>query len=367
MKHNNKILIVDDNNENLSVLGNILINHGYSVQVANNGKLAIEMAHRKHPDLILLDVKMPEMTGFEACQILKKNPDTSEIPIIFLTAHTSTESIVEGFSLGAVDYVTKPFQKEELLSRVKTHIRLKNTTEALLQKNNELEALNATKDKLFSIIGHDLRGPMGTILGIVEVILDNEVNETELHDFLVSQKQVARSTYYLLENLLQWAKQNMNQVNFKPRSVDFVMLFDEILEAIEVSASQKKININTSYQSTQKVLADENMLKLIIRNLLMNAIKFTPTEGSISIIATNNDKHVEISIQDTGVGIATENIRKILDDTMFYSTNGTNNEQGSGLGLKLVKNFLITNNSKLEIKSVPGEGSCFTFSLPMGN
>ncbi len=365
MTENNKILIVDDNIENLSILGHSLMGQNYTVQVANNGKLAIEMAIKKKPDIILLDISMPEMSGFEVCKELKSKPETNHIPIIFLTAHAATESVVEGFALGAVDYITKPFQEAELISRVKTHLELRNAKAALEQKNKELEKLNATKDKLFSIIAHDLRSPIGVMMQIVELIMDSPEDEKTFQAYMDSQYQLAHSTYFLLNNLLTWAQQNMNQIEFKPQVVDLNSIVDEVLETVESMVTQKNIHLEKNIESNYKVYADEEMLKMIFRNLLTNAAKFTPNDGMVSVNLTTQDLLVKISIKDSGIGISSEEIKKIFDTDEFYSTKGTNSEIGSGLGLKLVKHFIEENNSTLEIESEPNKGSCFSFCLPI--
>ena len=170
MEENYKVLIVDDIEENLQVVGSILGEKNIAILFAKNGKQAIKIAQKKLPDLILLDINMPEMNGYEACKILKKDKQTSEIPIIFLSALNEKSDVVKGFEYGGVDYVTKPFNKAELLSRVNTHLELKYSKDQVKKQNKELKELNATKDKFFSIIAHDLKNPFYAISGLLELL-----------------------------------------------------------------------------------------------------------------------------------------------------------------------------------------------------
>ncbi len=368
MEKKHKILIVDDNNDNLSVLGNILMRQNYTLQVANNGKMAIQVAHKKQPDLILLDINMPGMSGYDVCKELKKEQDTAEIPVVFLTAHTEMENIKQGFSLGAVDYITKPFQEEELLLRVKTHIELKEAKDALKQKNEELNSLNATKDKLFSIIAHDLRGAVGILLNLNELITEsNSIDENRMRSYLNSQFELTQSTYFLLVNLLNWAQQNMNQIKYNPKMIDVNNLIDIYLLDMKLLIDQKKIGLETHYKELYKAYADEDMVKLVIRNLLANAIKFTPVNGLITIDIEDNKSMVKVKFSNTGNGILPENIKKILSDHEYLTTRGTDNEIGTGLGMKLVKGFITQNKGTLKIESELNKQTQISFTLPKYN
>ena len=365
MKGKSKILIVDDNTENLSILGNILMSKDYTVQVAQNGKSAINAVHKKQPDLILLDINMPGLTGYDVCRTLKEDKKTSEIPVIFLTAHTETEHIVEGFSLGAVDYITKPFSEEELLSRVKTHLELRKAKIDLEQKNKELKELITTKDKLFSIIAHDLKGPIAAMMQMSEFLTEEDtLDNSMIHDFLIDQKELSYSTYQLLENLLNWARFNRDQILFKPKKIRINELIDENLLHVKFRAKQKAISIITDYTELSEAYADADMINLVIRNLLTNAVKFTTPKGSVTINIEKNTDQLRIKITDTGVGISEDNLKKILSGTEFYSSFGTDNENGTGLGLKLVRSFVEKNNGILTIESELNKGTSVSFTLP---
>lgn len=230
----------------------------------------------------------------------------------------------------------------------------------------ELQKLNMTKDKFFSIISHDLRGPIGTMMQISEMVSEKgTLDEDTLYDFLNSQKELSQSTFQLLENLLSWARFSQGQINYKPKKNNLNGIVEEIITTVKYNARQKGIDLIIDIKEPVSVFADEDMVKLIIRNLLNNALKFTGSGGSIKIESVLGPKYVEVKIKDTGVGITQENIDKILDEKQFYSTRGTSNEIGTGLGLNLCKNFIAKNKGEFRITSKINEGTTFSFTLPL--
>jgi len=230
---------------------------------------------------------------------------------------------------------------------------------------DELRIANATKDKFFSIIAHDLRGPIGSLMQISELIAEKgNVDEATLYKFLNSQKELTKSTYRLLENLLNWAKYNEKQIENNPKILNINNIIDETVEHIHYQLSKKSIELTKEYSGVYEAYADENMVKLIIRNLLSNALKFTPNKGSVSIGLAHTNGFLTVSIEDSGVGIAKENIDKILSDDQFFTTAGTENEKGTGLGLKICKNFISMNHGSIKIESEPAKGTRISFTLP---
>jgi signal transduction histidine kinase len=236
------------------------------------------------------------------------------------------------------------------------------------QKKTEetLSNLNATKDKLFSIIAHDLRNPIGSMMHISEMLSDMEnFDETTFKMFINSNKELSQNTYHLLENLLNWAMYNRNHIQYNPRMINLNSIVNENIDNIKFRTGQKNIYIVFDNQENHFAYADEEMIRLVVRNLLSNAVKFTSPEGEITIGINNGKENVEISITNPGTGISEENIEKILSETDFYSTPGTSNEKGSGLGLKLCRNFISLNHGSLLIKSTPGKETTFSFTLPV--
>ena len=228
----------------------------------------------------------------------------------------------------------------------------------------ELRNLNITKDKLFSIIGHDLRGLIGSIMQISEMVSEkNALDEETLFQFLRSQKELSQNTFQLLDNLLNWARFNLEQIQYHPKPLNLSQLFEECITGVKYKAEQKGIQVVIHYHEPVSIYADEEMVRIVVRNLLNNSIKFTRS-GSIHIAFRELKEEVEIEIKDTGVGIPPENLAKILSDNEYFSTRGTSNENGSGLGLKLCKNFIQQNKGMLSVESVVGIGTAFRFTLP---
>ncbi len=234
------------------------------------------------------------------------------------------------------------------------------------QKKTEeqLRGLNLTKDKLFSIISHDLRGPIGAIMQIAEMVSEkNALDEENLFMFLKSQKELTQHTFQLLDNLLSWSRYNLEQIQYKPGKISLRAIIDESLLAVRYRADEKGIPINLEISEDIHAFADEEMVKIIVRNLLNNAIKFTQ-QGRIAIAVSEHNDYVKVKVSDTGVGIKNDILEKILSDNEYITTRGTANEAGSGLGLKLCKNFILQNKGQFHIETDAGKGSVFSFTLP---
>jgi len=234
-----KVLIVDDVTKNIQLVASFLKQAGYDINFALNGKDALKHIKREKFDLILLDIMMPEMDGLEVCQKIKADPISKDTPVIFLTAKTDVESISTAFEVGGVDYITKPFNRAELLARVKTHLELES------QRRN-LEELNATKDKFFSIIGHDLKSPLNQLLSLSEIIL-NELKsgrEDEVMKMTKHLNESAKSARTLLENLLDWSRSQTGKIHFSPEILDVSKLTEEVVELNAQNAFHKNIKIS---------------------------------------------------------------------------------------------------------------------------
>ncbi len=364
MKKKPLILVVDDNPHNLKVLGTILKKNGLNPAAANDGIKALEFIKRKQPDLILLDIMMPDMDGFEVCKCLKQDAKFSEIPIIFLSARTEKENVIKGLELGGVDYVTKPFNHQELLTRVNTHLELKGAKEALKQAVEKLEQANATKNKFFSIIAHDLGNVFNGLIGLSNLLITTPVDNVET--MLPLFKQNSKKGYDLLINLLEWSRVQTGKMKATPKELDLKSLVYRNIGLLENQANTKQIKMVYDIENTL-VFADEHMLNTVIRNLLSNAIKFTPEHGKVVISSKKEENWVEISISDTGIGIPAGDIEKLFRIDVSHSTRGTNNEQGTGLGLILCKEFVEKNNGTITIQSEEGKGSQFFIRLPQIN
>lgn len=363
-----KILIVDDVMSNVLLLKVLLTNEKFAIATASNGRQALEQVEKENPDLILLDVMMPDMSGFEVAQHLKSNPQTAEIPIIFLTALNSTADIVKGFQVGVNDFISKPFNKEELIIRVTHQISLVAAKRLILSKTEELQRTIAGRDKLYSVIAHDLRSPMGSIKMVLNMLILNLPAEKigdEMYELLTMANQTTEDVFSLLDNLLKWTKSQIGKLNVVYQDVNLVEIADSVTEIFTMVASLKKITIRAVKPDKMVVNADIDMLKTVVRNLLSNAIKFSKENSEVLIKMEEVDGKAVVSVQDHGCGISEEGQKKLLHTDTHFSTFGTNNEEGSGLGLLLCKDFITKNGGELWFTSQEGEGSTFSFSIPL--
>ncbi len=238
--------------------------------------------------------------------------------------------------------------------------------EKLNQREKELQKINANKDKFFSIISHDLRSPFTSLLGFSEFLLSevDELSKEEIKEFAENIYKSASGTFALLENLLQWSRLQTSNIEFVPEMYSLTEQLNRVCEIYRVNALQKNINLITEIEDGLQVYADQNMVETVMRNLLSNAIKFTPRNGSITVTAKNRSKDVEVKVADTGIGIEKEKLQKLFIIGENVTSEGTENEKGTGLGLILCKEFVENNNGKLTVKSKAGKGTEFKFTLP---
>jgi len=362
-----KILIVDDVISNVLLLKILLTNEKYQVCTANCGNMCIEQAKAEKPDLILLDVMMPDISGFDAATILKKDPETAEIPIIFLTALSNPSDLVRGFQMGASDFLTKPFNKEELVVRVFHQIKLVAATRIIERQNRELRATISNRDKMYSVIAHDLRSPMASIRMVLNLVVSTMTPEAvgpELFELLDKANKESEECHDLLDNLLKWTKSQTGRLNVVLQDLDLNDIVPGVVEIFEMIALTKKIKL--VYAGTDGPLlvrADNDMLKTVVRNFMSNAIKFSPEGSNVEITMNEEGDYARISVHDHGVGIAPERIQNIF--RKGETTYGTGGEEGSGLGLQLCADFARKNGGDVEVESVLGEGSTFSVLVPL--
>jgi signal transduction histidine kinase len=279
--------------------------------------------------------------------------------VIFLTARTDTESIVRGFDVGGVDYITKPFNEAELLARVKTHLKLK-------QNDTQLRELNAAKDKFFSIIAHDLRSPFNSLIVGLDLLIQSydTLSEDKKKEYLEMMKKTSYNTLNLLNNLLTWSRSQIGCLACNPDIIHVRNIAEETLVLMNKNAMNKNIRLINRIEENTLVYADMNMITTVVRNLVSNAVKYTTDGGTIIISAKEIGDTWEISISDSGVGIKPEYMRKLFRIDFSHSTPGTAREQGTGLGLNLCKEFVERNSGKIGVESEVGKGSRFYFTLP---
>ncbi|MCG6190262.1 hybrid sensor histidine kinase/response regulator [Maribellus maritimus] len=355
------ILVVDDNLENLKVVSNFLKEEDYKIALAIDGESALEVLRNTQIDLILLDVMMPGKDGFEVCEEIKSDKELAEIPVIFLTAKTAPEDIIKGFKTGAIDYLTKPFIRDELLIRVKTHLEHNKSKKKLLETIK-------TRDKLFSIIAHDIRAPFSSISMLISLLnLDEEENSGDTKKRVMPLlERTAKDTTILLDNLLEWTRLQTDTITLKPQYLDVSTIIKDCINLLKGNAKAKNIVIELKLEKEIIAFFDEVTMHTVFRNLISNAIKFTPDKGLIIINVRDEGNYASIGVTDSGVGMSDELQRKIFEDDNIYTSQGTNQEKGSGLGLKIVKDMVAQNKGLISVKSEINLGTQIVVRIPTG-
>lgn len=361
------ILVVDDEPRNLQLLGNLLFQVGYSITLAGNGAQALDAARNAPPDLILMDVMMPAMDGFEVTRRLKQEEGLQEVPVIFLTAKSDSDDVRAGFQAGGVDYVLKPFQAEELLLRIRTHLDLKRTREGLARANEELRRANETQAQFISMIAHDLRNPFHALRMFPEFVISYLDTDRELIDRLAHEavREIDRVGSFF-EEMMEWALMQMNVLQAQLERVVLGPLLCEVCGQSKAQAERKDITLNLETPPDLAVNADPKMLATVVRNLVSNSIKFTHRGGTVTVkAAAIEDGKVLVEVADTGVGIPPEVREKLFSLDLRVTLPGTEREKGSGLGLILCQQFLARHGTEFRISSEQGQGSTFGFVLPV--
>ncbi|MEG4271740.1 MULTISPECIES: response regulator [unclassified Microcoleus] len=391
------ILIVDDTPENLQVLSATLSDRGYKVRGVINGKMAIRAARSGSPDLILLDIKMPEMDGYEVCTQLKEDPKTSEIPVIFISALDEVLDKLTAFQVGGVDYVTKPFHVAEVLARIEHQLTIKRLKKQLLDRNAELQeeiierkkaeeaaaAASLAKSQFVANMSHELRTPLNAILGFTQVMSRDSLLS---HENLENLRIINRSGQHLLElinDVLDLSKIEAGIIGLDERSFDLYQLLDTLEEMFQIKAETKKMQLRFFVDANvpQYIKTDEKKLRVCLINLLGNAMKFTRDGGRIWLrvsVESNQQQPAEsesrlnytfvdpllilFEVEDTGIGISAAEIDTLFD--AFVQTQaGRKAADGTGLGLTITKKYVQIMGGDIWVKSVLGEGTSFKFNI----
>ncbi len=376
------ILVVDDKAKNLQLVGSLLEDNGYDIAFAKNGQRALELAEQDPPDVILLDVMMPGMDGYEVCTRLKKIESLVHVPVIFLTAKTETEDIVQAFESGGVDYVTKPFRTGELIARVTTQMELKRARESLKKaydelsdKNQELEILNEKKSEFLGIAAHDLKNPLAAIAGLsgllkdmVEDASDSENNlDTEALEMLQGVEKASIHMFAIVNNLLNTEALESGHVQLRKESCDLQKIVADIVKLSREQAKVKNIDLVVESGGNFIIEADLGRIREVIDNLVSNAIKFSPRDKRIWIKLSegqNGAETIRCSIKDEGPGLKPEEMSKLFGKFQKLSARPTGGETSTGLGLSIVKQLIDLHEGRIWAESEWGNGCSFIFELP---
>lgn len=334
------ILIVDDMPENLKLLAELIRSEGYSVRPVTSGQLALTAAQAIPPDLILLDINMPVMDGFETCQKLKSLDETKNVPIIFLSANDDTNDIVKGFKYGAVDYITKPFDATEVLVRVKTHLELKFSKETILQQNQE-------QRELLHILCHDLMNSVGAVQSLLKMEDADDLSEVDEIMLIAINNAVE-----IIDSVRQIRSIEEKKVNLELEELELKKLVDMSCSILNEKLKQKNVEPVIDIDESLKVMVERvSFINSVLNNLLTNAVKFSFPDSRIMISARQINQQVHLSIKDFGVGMPETLCQDIFKVDKITTRQGTNGELGTGFGMPLVKKFILSYGGEIEVIS----------------
>lgn len=372
------VLVVDDTPENIAILSSLLRGQ-YRTRVATNGAKALEIASSaERPDLILLDIAMPDMDGYEVCRRLKADESLRDIPVIFLSALNETVDKMKAFSVGGIDYVTKPFQAEEVQARVKTHLRLRQLlielekqNQTLQEYNEQLSKLHRLKDEFLRIASHDLKNPLTCILGFAGIIdactPPGTVMTKETHSWLARIEAQCLVMQKIIEDFLDFQAMEDGQIKLSREPVDMNLLAREALERNAVYAAEKSILTKLELeQDLPLVSADKSRVEQVLDNVVGNAIKFSPP-GQALVVCTSKaaEDLVIIEVRDSGPGLTEEDMGKLFVKYAKLANQPTGGEKSSGLGLAICKKIIDLHGGTIGARNNIDRGATFWFELPV--
>ena len=372
------VLVVDDNPTNLSVLVNLLRNVGLRVLVATDGESVIEQISYVKPDLILLDVMMSGIDGFETCQLLKANPETKKIPIIFMTALSETVDKVRGLSLGAVDYVTKPFEHEEVLIRIRTHLMIAKQQETIELQNlnlqNEISDRQRAEECLtifLHAVSHDLRNPVTGLMMVLDNLAKTASNPDA--DILLPQTTLKRMRQSgdrqlnLINSLLESHVNDVHGMVIQAQPVSIAMVIQDAIDDLQPLLDKEEAEICLQIpQDLPTVLVDSGYLCRVFQNLMANAIKHNPPQLKLTISASKkDDQQILCTVADSGVGMTKEQTEHLFE--LYKKSNSKLNRRSLslGLGLYICRQIVQAHGGEIWVDSEPSHGSQFHFTLPV--
>lgn len=371
MEKNNKdlILIVDDVEQNVAIASQILRASGYTIMAAFSGETALRMLEKRSPDLILLDIMMPGMDGFEVCQLIKQNEKLKNIPVIFLSALSDTDVKVKAFESGGVDYISKPFHEAEVLARVAVHLRITHLERLQSENIAKLTELNNEKDRLMQIVSHDLRSPFGGIKGLAQLLLEGEEAAIPemVREFAGIIVQTTDTLLNLVNDLLDIAKLEAGKYGLNLTEFDVLKTIQNTVRLQENVAERKRIKLLVESSVPElKVTADEPKMLQVLNNLVTNAIKFTKKEGAVTVsLSVLDNSQYSLKVDDTGIGIPEDMIGHVFEKFGSHQRSGTSGEKGTGLGMPIVKKFVELLGGTISVESRLGVGTTFTIIMPM--
>jgi len=355
-----KVLLVDDIAANLDVLRETLQPEGYQLAVARDGATALKVAAHFAPDLILLDVMMDGMDGFEVKRWLEKQLPALDPAVIFITARSDVNDILQGFSQGCVDYITKPFRQEEVCARVRTHLELRNA-------NRQLVELNRQRQRWLGIVAHDLRGPLGGVVAYTDLMLarDREMAPKERRECLELINTTVRQMVSQVNDLLDLTVIAQGRLVLQPTSRALAPLIEERLKLYRLQAEMKRQQFQSELAELPDFPFDANRITQVLDNLIGNAVKFSPSGSAIKVRLRQDGAMAWVAVCDRGPGLPETELAWLFAEGVSGGLQPTGGEKSTGLGLAIARRIVEAHGGTLTAADRPGGGSCFEFALPL--
>jgi two-component system, sensor histidine kinase and response regulator len=357
---NTKILIVDDEPGNIFLLEGLLAEEGFAVSSVLRGKDVFAKVKTDPPDVILMDIMMPEMTGIDVLEKLKMDPETADIPVIMVTAKSEAEDVEEALGKGAVEYIKKPINEIEMLARLRTILRLKH-------QEDSLKKILKSKEEFIRMVSHDIRAPFSSIAGFADLLLsDYELSgklNAEQKEFLTIIIDTSNFIVDYFNKLLNWSNLGASELLLQKESKKLSRLIQTSTVIYQSKIKDKNQELSIILEKDFDVMVDVTYFNQIINNLLSNAVKFTPEGGKIIISAYKSGDSILLSIADTGVGIEDVTSEELFGVSFHKSTRGTKGEKGSGVGLRICKMIADAHGFGFNFHSTPKKGAEFIIEI----
>ncbi len=357
-----RVLIVDDEASNIAILDRLFRNE-YKTTTANNGQVAIDLLTNEPFDLVLLDIMMPLISGLEVLKFIRKTPSTADIPVILISARMDENDIVEGFTIGANDYVTKPFRLAELRARARTQLTLKHLQDERKQTIDELRSAHDLKDRFLRIASHDLKGPLGN-LKLVQYLMRKRIKDEDEKsvELLSSADSNINMMQGVINEFLDMAALQSGKIELRLANIEIEPMVHQMLNQYQVSAVKKDITVDA--QVSGVICADAARLEQALGNLISNALKYSPKETTVHIWTEPREQHIRICIADQGPGIPEDEKDKLFTQFGKLSPRPTDGESSTGLGLWIAKHLTTLQGGDIGVETPETGGSVFWIEMP---
>lgn len=364
-----KVLVADDDRMNLRILGGILRAEGYALAEADSGEKTLEVYESFQPDLVLLDVMMPGIDGFETCRRLKKRHGVTGAPIIFITAKNESDDVVEGLEAGGADYLPKPFKAKEVLARIRSHLQNRILSEQMQALVDQLSKANAAKNHFLGMAAHDLRNPLASIRGLAEFLREGVVGPLapEQLDLIATIHSASQSMLDMVNELLDVATIESGELKLAREPHNLADLIAKSVAMTNMEAAKKKTHVIFDAPAAPVILRiDAAKMKQVIDNLLSNAVKYSPPTSLVSILVLPHPEPGQCSfaVRDQGPGIPETERDKLFKDFSRLSARPTGGEKSTGLGLAICRKIVEAHDGTIVAENLPIRGCEFRVTLP---